>query len=79
MSTLPLPLIAEPCFELRFAPLGTPGAAVAVPCDEAGRVDLDGIDHATRQRYFYAHTLIGRDFARPIVRRIVAIARARRA
>ena len=68
MSTLPLSITVEPAFELRFPSLGSAGAAIAVPCDEAGIVDLDELDAAERERYLYAHTLIGRDFAPPVVR-----------
>lgn len=74
MSTLPSLPVVPPRFELRFAPLDDPGGGggIAVPCDEAGAVDLDELDDATRERYFYAHTLIGRDYAQPVVRCLVA-------
>ena len=68
MSTLPSLAIALPRFELRFAPLSGADGGVAVPCDEEGAVDLDELDDTTRESYFYAHTLIGRDFAHPVVR-----------
>jgi hypothetical protein len=68
MSTLPARITVEPAFELRFPALGAACAAIAVPCDEAGTVDLDDLDDAERARYLYAHTLIGRDFAPPVVR-----------
>lgn len=67
MSTLPNLIITRPSFELRFAPLGGERVGIAVPCSEDGAVDLDELDDDMRKRYFFAHTLIGRDFARPTV------------
>ena len=55
-------------FELRFDALSQVGRAFAVPCDARGNVDLDELSDGLRQDYFFAHTLIGRDFAAPVVR-----------
>jgi hypothetical protein len=57
-------------FELRFASLFNDGRALAFPCDATGRVDLDTLSERARCNYFYAHSLIGRDFALPAVRRL---------
>ena len=68
MTTLPAHITVKPGFELRFPSLRGAPACISVPCDEDGAVDLDELSDAARLRYLYAHTLIGRDFARPVVR-----------
>jgi hypothetical protein len=54
-------------YELRFRCLSDPGRAVAFPCDAAGRVDLDRLSERVRTSYFYARTVIGREYAIPAV------------
>lgn len=54
-------------YELRFRSLFDDGRALAFPCDEAGRVDLDRLSERARHNYFYARSVIGRDFAMPAV------------
>jgi hypothetical protein len=54
-------------YELRFMSLGGAGLSISVPCDEHGIVDLDQLDDGARRAYFYAHILMGRDFAKPTV------------
>jgi len=53
-------------YELRFQSLHDE-RAVAFPCDAAGRVDLDALSERARIAYFYARTVIGREFALPAV------------
>jgi len=60
-------LACEGC-ELRFQSLSDPACVVAFPCDAAGRVDLDALSERARTTYFYARTVIGREFAMPAVR-----------
>lgn len=55
------------CHELRFASLSHAGRAVAVPCDERGNVDLDGMPERMRLTYFGARALIGREYSYPTV------------
>lgn len=55
-------------FELRFASLFHEGRGLAFPCDAAGRVDLDRLSDRARSNYFFARTVIGREFATPAVR-----------
>jgi len=55
--------------ELRFRSLSDPARVVAFPCDAAGRVDLDALSETARANYFYARTVIGREFAMPAVAR----------
>jgi hypothetical protein len=57
-----------PAFELRFRSLLHADRALAFPCDAAGRVDLDALSERDRCDYYYARTVVGRDFARPAVR-----------
>lgn len=54
-------------YELRYSSLLDQGRVFAFPCDAAGHVDIDALDMRTRLNYFYARTVIGREFARPTV------------
>ncbi len=54
-------------YELRFQSLFHEGRALAFPCDAHGQVDLDALSAKARLNSFYAHALIGREFARPAV------------
>ncbi len=54
-------------FELRFESLFNTGRALAFPCDAAGRVEIDALSERARCNYFYARTVVGRDFAFPAV------------
>lgn len=56
-------------FELRFTSLFDEGRGFSFPCDEQGRVDLDGLSDRARANYFFARSVIGRDVAHPAVRR----------
>ena len=53
---------ATAAFELRFHSLFHEGRGLAFPCDAAGHVDLDGLSERARCNYFYARSVIGRDF-----------------
>jgi hypothetical protein len=55
--------------ELCFASLHDPGRAVAIPCDAAGRVDLDRLPEKMRISYLGARAMIGRDYGYPTVAR----------
>jgi hypothetical protein len=55
-------------YELHFQSLFDEGRAYAFPCDAAGHVDLDSLSSRARLNYFYARTVIGREFATPAVR-----------
>lgn len=59
---------AATAFELRFQSLFNEGRGLAFPCDAAGHVDLDTLSERARCNYFYARSVIGRDFAMPAVR-----------
>jgi hypothetical protein len=54
-------------YQLRFLSLFHGGRAYAFPCDERGHVDMDTLSDRARNDYFYARTVIGREFAVPAV------------
>jgi len=54
-------------YELRFRSLFDEGRGYSFPCDAAGHVDLDALSDPARNNYFFAHSVIGRDFAMPAV------------
>ena len=56
-----------PRYELRFVSLHREGRALVFPCDPSGRVDCDDLTERARINYFYARSMIGRDFALPRV------------
>lgn len=57
----------QPGFELRFQSLFNEGRALAFPCDADGHVDLDALSERARCNYYFARTVIGREFALPAV------------
>lgn len=54
-------------YELRFQSLFDEGRGFAFDCDAGGQVDLDALSERARINYFYARTVIGREFAMPRV------------
>jgi len=54
-------------WELRFESLFQQGRALAFPCDERGRVELDRLSERARSNYLYARAVVGREFATPAV------------
>jgi hypothetical protein len=56
-------------YELRFESLFNGGRGYSFPCDAAGRVDIDALAEKARLNYFYARTVVGREFATPAVLR----------
>ena len=56
--------------ELRFDSLHKPGRGVVVPCDEAGRVDLDSLTERMRTVYLGARAMVGREYTYPTVERV---------
>lgn len=53
--------------ELRFVHRRNDRRSLAFPCDAAGRVDLDALDEHSLNEYLFARTLIGRDYALPVL------------
>jgi hypothetical protein len=60
-------LAAAGVFELRFESLFQRGRALAFPCDERGRVELDALSERARRNYLYARAVVGREYATPAV------------
>jgi hypothetical protein len=56
-----------PAFELRFQSLFDQGRALAFPCNATGQVDLDALSARARSNYFFARSVVGRDYAMPAV------------
>lgn len=54
-------------YQLRFRSLFDPGRAYVFPCDAQGHVDMDALSERARANYFYARTVIGREFTVPDV------------
>lgn len=54
-------------FELRFQSLFHEGRALVFPCDRKGRVDLDTVSDRSRDNYFFARAMVGREYAMPFV------------
>lgn len=54
-------------FVLRFEPLVAGVSAIDVPCDAAGRVDLNALDDRRRDTYFYARIVRRSRFAVRVV------------
>ena len=54
-------------FHLCYRSLANHSSVLCFRCDAIGQVNLDAMGYAERIAYFYARTLIGRDFAAPTV------------
>jgi hypothetical protein len=54
-------------YQLRFRSLFQEGRGFAFPCDAKGHVDLDTLGDRSRKNYFYARSVIGREFTMPCV------------
>ena len=54
-------------YELRFRSLFDQGRGYSFPCDLSGRVDIDSLSDCARRNYFFARTVIGREFYMPAV------------
>ena len=59
-------------YELRFAGLFNAGRGYAFPCDADGHVNIDSLNERARANYFYARTVIGREFHSPVTCRVAA-------
>ena len=57
---------ATPVFRLCFRSLFD-GRGFAFPCDEKGKVDLDGLTERARNNYLYARAMVGRELALPAI------------
>lgn len=55
---------------LRFRSIFAEGRGYTFPCDPAGHVNIDDMSERARSNYFYARTVIGREFLTPAVERV---------
>jgi hypothetical protein len=65
MSPLPTPGTCLARYELRFSSLISGGQNFAFPCDAQGHVEISGLSERSRNNYFYARAVIGREFSPP--------------
>jgi len=56
-------------YEIHYQPLSQNGQALSFPCDEQGHVQMDVLSESARNSYLYARAVVGREYARPAVRR----------
>ena len=54
-------------FQIRFVSLFQEGRAMAFPCDDQGRVDMDDLSEPARSNYLFARAMVGREYATPRV------------
>ena len=67
MNATAAPTLHAAAFELRFCSLFNEGRGLSFPCDANGNVNLDALSQRARLNYFYARTVIGREFSMPAV------------
>lgn len=60
-------------YALRFRSLFDEGRGLAFPCDARGQVDLDALSQRARLNYFYARTVIGREYFAPAVEPVATL------
>lgn len=56
---------------LRFRSIFDEGRGYAFPCDPAGHVNMDELSDRALSNYFYARTVIGREFLTPAVEPVI--------
>ncbi len=56
-------------FELLFESLFNRGRGLIFPCDEEGHVDVDRLTERGRSNYFFARSMLGREYATPRILR----------
>lgn len=54
--------------QLCFASLLDSGRVLFFPCDRCGEVELDALSDRARNDYYFARTVVGRDYGMPTVR-----------
>ena len=54
-------------FEVWFESLFNAGRRFVFPCDKAGQVDVDALSERSRNNYFFARAMMGREYATPRV------------
>ena len=59
----------KPEFEVHFCSLLRRGFELIFPCDREGRVNLDALSDRAKTDYLFARAMVGREYAKPAVRR----------
>ncbi len=67
MTSLEMSLVESFGYELKFESLFREGQALSFPCDASGNVIFDALSECARHNYFYARTVVGREYASPCV------------
>jgi hypothetical protein len=67
MTSAAMNLVESFGYELRFDSLFREGQSFRFPCDAGGNVILDALSESARHNYFYARTVVGREYAAPFV------------
>ena len=67
MSTASLSDLQSRQFQIRFAYLPQGGRAMAFPCDDEGRLNLDEPSESARCNYFFARAMVGREYTTPCI------------
>jgi hypothetical protein len=67
MTSETMNLVESFGYELRFESLRREGLFLSFPCDASGNVILDALSESARHNYFYARTVVGREYALPAV------------
>jgi hypothetical protein len=70
MSALPKSGVCRASYELRFSSLVGGGQSFAFPCDAQGHVEIGGLSERSRNNYFYARAVIGREVSPPCLARV---------
>jgi hypothetical protein len=65
MNSLPQSGVCRALYELRFFSLISGGRNFAFPCDAQGNVDFSDLSERSRNNYFFARSVIGREVAPP--------------
>ena len=52
---------------LTFGSLFHSVRSLSFPCDSEGQVELDSLSERARDNYFFARSVVGRDFTVPVV------------
>jgi hypothetical protein len=67
MTIAPTPSSGSTRYELRYTGLFNAGRGFVFPCDANGCVELDDLSDRSRNNYFYARSVIGRELSSPQV------------
>jgi hypothetical protein len=67
MTSVDMNFVESCGYELRFESLFQEGRALSFPCDSSGNVIFDALSERARHNYFFARTVVGREYASPAI------------